>query len=81
MPTKQCDKWLRKQQEIAAREANQAAKNAAFNKNAPLSEEEIKRRIGTMLASQKFFKNLKQKSNNNNEENENNVHEFNETNI
>ena len=79
MPPNTCKKWLKRQAEKAEEEANQAAKNAAFNKNAPLSEEDIKRRIGTMLTSKKFFENLKKESNNNNEENENNVHEFNET--
>ena len=81
MPPKQCDGWLRKQQEKAAREAKEAAETAAFNKNAPLSEEEIKRRIGTMLASKKHFEKLIETSNemNRNNNTEENVHEFNET--
>ena len=81
MPPTQCKGWLERQAGKAAREANKVAKSAAFNKNAPLSKEEINRRIATMHKSENFFKNLKKESNNNNEGNENNVHTFNENEI
>ncbi len=78
-----CKIWLQQEQKKAERVAKEAAAAAAFNKNKPMSKEEIARRKAGMIKDKEFFNNLRKKNNENYLTNENaEVHEFNpETNI
>ena len=79
----QCKIWLKQEAKKAERLAKEAAEDAAFNKNKPMSEEEIARRKAGMIKDKDFFNNLRKNNNENYITNENaEVHEFNpDTNV